>query len=52
MICDDSDYDGWDDGGDDFVAVDDGSNDDPDYFCDSDEGSNDQTGIVNLLWWQ
>ena len=39
---------GWDDGGDDFVAVDDGGNDDHDDFCDSDEGSNDHTGIVNL----
>ena len=43
------DYDGWDDGGDDFVAVDDGGNDDRDDFFDSDEGSNDRTGrIVNL----
>ena len=39
MICDDSDddYDGWDDGGDGFVAVNDGGNDDRDDVSDSDE---------------
>ena len=50
MIYDgDNDYDGWDDGGDDFVAVDDGGgNDDRDNFGDSDEGCNDRMGIFNL----
>ena len=55
VICNDSDddYDGKDNGGDDFVAVDgdddddDGGNDDHDDFCDSDEDSNDRTWIVN-----
>ena len=48
----DDHYDGWDDGGDDFVAVDDGGNDDRDDFCDGNECSNDHTGIINLWWWQ
>ena len=45
---DDDDYEGWDDGGHDFVAVNDGCNYDRDDYGDSDEGCNERSGIVNL----